>query len=58
MAEPQPEGRLAENIVHFARVLRRAGMPAGPRQVIEAIDPQSPIRSGYRAMMKSREGAE
>lgn len=37
MAEPQ-QGRLAENIVHFARVLRRAGMPAGPRQVIEAIE--------------------
>ena len=37
MAEPQ-QGRLAENIVHFARVLRRAGLPAGPRQVIEAIE--------------------
>ncbi len=27
-------------------------------QVIEAIDPQSLVLSGYRAMMKSREGAE
>jgi uncharacterized protein with von Willebrand factor type A (vWA) domain len=33
-----PGGRLAENIVHFARVLRRAGMPVGPRQVLDAIE--------------------
>lgn len=30
--------RLAENIVHFARVLRRAGMKVGPRQVLDAIE--------------------
>ena len=35
MAEP---GRLAENIVHFARVLRRAGLKVGPRQVLDAIE--------------------
>ena len=28
---------LAENIVHFARVLRRAGLTVGPRQVLDAI---------------------
>lgn len=32
-----PRGRLAENIVHFVRVLRRAGMKVGPRQVLDAI---------------------
>ncbi len=30
-------GRIAENIVHFARVLRRAGLKAGPQQVLDAI---------------------
>ena len=29
--------RLAENIVHFARALRAAGLPAGPGRVIDAI---------------------
>ncbi|MDO8287618.1 MAG: VWA domain-containing protein [Parvibaculum sp.] len=28
---------LAENIVHFARVLRRAGLTVGPREVLDAI---------------------
>ncbi|WOF73991.1 VWA domain-containing protein [Parvibaculaceae bacterium PLY_AMNH_Bact1] len=31
-------GHIAENIAHFARVLRRAGVPVGPRQVIDAIE--------------------
>lgn len=31
------QGRIAENIVHFARVLRRAGLKAGPQQVLDAI---------------------
>lgn len=30
-------GRLAENITHFARALRRAGLPVGPARVINAI---------------------
>ncbi|MEQ5868604.1 VWA domain-containing protein [Sagittula sp. NFXS13] len=29
--------RLAQNIIHFARALRRAGLPIGPGRVIEAI---------------------
>ena len=32
------QSRLAENVVHFARVLRRAGMPVGPGRVLAAID--------------------
>ena len=31
------QGRIAENIVHFARVLRRAGLKTGPQQVLDAI---------------------
>lgn len=30
-------GTLAENILHFARTLRRAGLPVGPGRVIEAL---------------------
>jgi uncharacterized protein len=31
------DGRLADNITHFARALRRAGLPVGPGRVIDAI---------------------
>ena len=30
-------GRIADNIVHFARALRKAGLPVGPAAVIDAI---------------------
>ncbi|WGW03059.1 vWA domain-containing protein [Tropicibacter oceani] len=29
--------RLAQNIIHFARALRRAGLPVGPGRVIDAV---------------------
>ena len=32
------QGKLAENIMHFARVLREAGIPVGPGAVIDALD--------------------
>jgi len=38
MPQPGPPSRLAENIVHFARVLRRAGLPVGPGKVLAAIE--------------------
>ncbi|MDX5365196.1 MAG: VWA domain-containing protein [Alphaproteobacteria bacterium] len=31
-------GRRAENLVHFARILRRAGLHVGPRQVLDAVE--------------------
>lgn len=31
------DGRLAQNITHFARALRRAGLPVGPGRVVDAI---------------------
>jgi len=34
---PQPEGRLVENIVHFARALRKAGVAVGTGQLETAI---------------------
>ena len=30
-------GHIAANIMHFARVLRAAGLPIGPGQVIDAV---------------------
>ncbi len=47
MLEPLPvpansnraiSGKLAENIMHFARVLREAGIPVGPGTVLDALD--------------------
>ena len=31
------KGRLAENVLHFARVLRAAGLPIGPDRVLDAV---------------------
>ena len=42
------KGHLAENIMHFGRVLRRAGLPIGPGQVIEAIRAVSQVGLGSR----------
>lgn len=32
-----PDGRLAQNVVDFSRVLRRAGLPIGPASVLDAL---------------------
>lgn len=37
LATDAPGGRLADNLVQFGRLLRRAGLPVGPATVIEAI---------------------
>jgi uncharacterized protein len=36
-ARPERGGALAENIVHFARALREAGVPVGPGSVLDAL---------------------
>jgi len=33
----QQQGHLAENVMHFARVLRAAGLPIGPGRVLDAV---------------------
>src|SRR6201997_5144866 len=38
MADLQPGGRLAENVLYFARALRAAGIPVGPGAVLEALE--------------------
>ncbi len=42
------EGRLAENVMHFARVLRAAGMPVGTDRVLVALDALSFAGIGRR----------
>ncbi|WP_440997898.1 vWA domain-containing protein [Arhodomonas sp. SL1] len=34
----EPSGRLAENITHFVRLLRAAGLPVGPDSTLDAIE--------------------
>jgi uncharacterized protein len=43
-----PEGRLAENILYFARALRAAGIPVGPGAVLDALEALSVARIGTR----------
>jgi uncharacterized protein with von Willebrand factor type A (vWA) domain len=33
-----PEGRIADNVVYFARALRKSGMRVGPASVVDAIE--------------------
>ncbi|KQW28648.1 hypothetical protein ASE36_09095 [Rhizobium sp. Root274] len=42
------DGKLADNIVHFARVLRKAGLKPGPGAVIDAIAAVDAIGIGSR----------
>jgi len=43
-----PDGRLAENIVYFARALRAAGIPVGPGAVMDALTAVSAAGVGTR----------
>ncbi len=49
--------RLAENIMHFARVLRAAGLPIGPAKVVAALDAVEVVgienREDFRAALES-----
>jgi uncharacterized protein with von Willebrand factor type A (vWA) domain len=55
-------GQLAQNIVHFARVLRRAGLPIGPAKVVDAlqavqavgVDRQDDFYSALQAVLVNR----
>ncbi len=50
MAENQNsnQGRLAENILYFARALRAAGLPVGPGAVLDCLEALSVARIGDR----------
>ncbi|WP_075215698.1 vWA domain-containing protein [Mongoliimonas terrestris] len=43
------ESRLSENVVLFARLLRRAGMPVGPASVVDAVEALTVAGVGSRA---------
>jgi uncharacterized protein with von Willebrand factor type A (vWA) domain len=43
-----PQGRLAENIVYFARALRNAGIPVGPGAVLDALAAVETAQVGTR----------
>ena len=36
---PPEDGKLAHNIAHFARALRKAGLPIGPGRTLDAVFP-------------------
>ena len=56
-ARPAGGARLAENILHFARVLRAAGLPVGPAKVIVALEAVQAVgveqREDFRAALES-----
>ncbi len=43
-----PKGRLAENVVHFVRVLRAAGLPVGPARTLAALEAANAVGLGNR----------
>jgi uncharacterized protein len=43
-----PPGRFAANVMHFARVLRSAGLPVGPGKVLDAIRAVEAVGIGSR----------
>jgi uncharacterized protein with von Willebrand factor type A (vWA) domain len=46
-------GTLAANVMHFARLLRRAGLPVGPAALLAAEQALSLIDIGNRAQMRT-----
>ena len=48
-----PGGLLAANILHFARMLRRAGLPVGPADMLAAQQAASLIDIGDRTQMRT-----
>ena len=44
-----PRGRLAENVLHFVRVLRAAGLPVGPAKVQDALAAVAAVGVGERS---------
>jgi uncharacterized protein with von Willebrand factor type A (vWA) domain len=57
-----PRGKVAENVLHFVRMLRAAGLPVGPAKVIDAIaaveavgiENRSDFREALTAVLVSR----
>jgi uncharacterized protein with von Willebrand factor type A (vWA) domain len=47
------EGMLANNVMHFARLLRRTGLPVGPAETVAAAQALSYIDIGQRAAVQA-----
>ena len=62
MTRSLPRGRLAENVLHFVRLLRAAGLPVGPAKVLDALaaveavglDNRNDFREALAAVLVSR----
>ena len=54
---PDRSSRLARNVVHFARLLRSAGLPIGPHKVLNAVEAASWVGVGcaedFRAALQA-----
>ncbi len=50
---PPDGGRMAENIMHFARLLRAAGLPVGPGKVLDAVRAVELVGVGSRGDFRS-----
>lgn len=48
-----PPGLLAANVMHFARLLRRAGLPVGPAETVAAQDALTHVDIGDRAQFRT-----
>ena len=49
----QPHPRIAANVMHFARLLRRAGLPVGPAETIAAQDALTHIDLGSKTQART-----
>ncbi|OYV32669.1 MAG: VWA domain-containing protein [Rhodospirillales bacterium 20-64-7] len=49
----EPNPRLAANVMHFARLLRRAGLPVGPAETIAAQDALTRIDLGSKTQART-----
>jgi len=52
-ADTAPPGVLAANVMHFARLLRRAGLPVGPAETVAAQHALTRIDIGERAQVRT-----
>ena len=50
---PMGDGKLAENIAHFARVLRRAGLRTSPQSTMDAVEAVQAIGLGSTQEFKA-----
>lgn len=53
MSEAPPRGFLAVNVMHFARMLRRAGLPVGPAEALAAQQALTHVTLGSRVEVRT-----